>query len=276
MFNKTNTPRPAPAPIPPLPNLPSQASRPMSAPTPAPSPVSSSRGLSTLSSDLQFEGVVSGAGDLQVDGSIKGDVRVGRLIVGETGAIEGNVAADYLEIRGRIVGAVTGKQVKLISTAYVDGDITAKQLASDVGAYFQGRVLQSRAATPAAQPAPVRPVPSAFDAPPIPAAEPAPQVIERKSVYFLPPLYGEGRPLLRQGWGVPAKTAVGSGAHSPTRPRRLVVPPHKGKGEAYSTVEPRVSPTRWARAAPMKASRSPSRTPAVSEVSTSVRRSLTI
>ncbi|QTC93228.1 polymer-forming cytoskeletal protein [Brevundimonas goettingensis] len=150
-----------------------------SAPTPAPAPSISSRGLSTLSSDLQFEGTVTGGGDLQVDGAVKGDIRVGRLIVGETGAVEGNVSADYLEVRGRIVGGVTGKQVKLVSTAYVDGDITAEQLSIDIGAYFQGRVLQSRpqapvvapvAAAPAPTPAPA-PTADAFSAPPLPVEE---------------------------------------------------------------------------------------------------------
>lgn len=193
MFNKPKSPvqttpeRPSSAlPIPPLPDLPSPGvSRSGTQPV-SPSPVSSSRGLSTLSSDLQFEGHVSGAGDLQVDGSVKGDVRVGRLIVGETGAIEGNVTADYLEVRGRIVGGVSGKQVKLVSTAYVDGDITAEQLSIDVGAYFQGRVLQSRREAPAAAPQP-RAVATGFEVPaagtPAQApAEPSPQVIDLKSV----------------------------------------------------------------------------------------------
>ena len=161
MFNRSKSPSPATPdrpsnapPIPPLPDLPSPGLNRAPTAAPAPAPVASSRGLSTLSSDLQFEGSVSGGGDLQVDGSIKGDVRVGRLIVGETGAIEGNVTADYLEVRGRIVGAVTGKQVKLVSTAYVDGDITAEQLSIDIGAYFQGRVLQgARQPAPAAAPA---------------------------------------------------------------------------------------------------------------------------
>ena len=181
MFNKAPPARPAPSgrvpldQIPPLPDLPSPG-RPVAATAPlsSPSPIASSRGLSTVSSDLQFEGVISGAGDLQVDGSIKGDVRVGRLIVGETGAIEGNVSADYLEIRGRIVGGVTGKQVKLVSTAYVDGDITAEQLSIDIGAYFQGRVLQSRREAPAAAPAYAAPVA------PAPKPEPAPQIIDMK------------------------------------------------------------------------------------------------
>jgi len=164
--------RPTAMPIPPLPDLPS-AGRSPSAPqpsySPTPSPVAASRGLSTLSSDLQFEGTISGAGDLQVDGSIKGDVRVGRLIVGETGAIEGNVTADYVEVRGRVVGGVVGKQVKLVSTAYVDGDISAEQLSIDIGAYFQGRVLQSRREAPVAAPAPA-PAPVAAAPRPVEAA----------------------------------------------------------------------------------------------------------
>ena len=175
MFNKTKSPVPSPEPransgsaIPPLPDLPAPGG-PAAAPRPAaPAPVSQ-RGLSTLSSDLQFDGNITGSGDLQIDGAIKGDVRVGRLIVGETGAIEGNVSGDYVEIRGRVVGAISGKQVKLIATAYVDGDITAEQMSIDIGAYFQGRVLQGRREAPAPTAAP-RPA----------APEPAPQVIDMK------------------------------------------------------------------------------------------------
>lgn len=178
MFSKTKAPAPAQPPraqqpaIPPLPDLPNPgASR---AAAPAASSAASPRGLSTLSSDLTFEGNITGAGDLQIDSQLKGDIRVGRLIVGETGAVEGNVQADYIEVRGRIVGAVSGKQVKLISTAYVDGDITAEQLSIDIGAFFQGRVLQgARQAPPAAAPQPVAPRPVA---PP----EPAVQTIEMK------------------------------------------------------------------------------------------------
>ncbi len=176
MFNKTKSPAPSPQPradngssIPPLPDLPMPGGSP-AAPARSASPSApSARGLSTLSADLQFEGGITGGGDLQIDGAIKGDVRVGRLIVGETGAVEGNVSADYVEVRGRIVGGISGKQVKLVATAYVDGDITAEQMSIDIGAYFQGRVLQGRRDAPAPTPAP-RPA----------APEPAPQIIDMK------------------------------------------------------------------------------------------------
>jgi len=174
MFNKTKSPAPSPQPradngssIPPLPDLPTPGGS-SAGPTRAPSPSApSARGLSTLSADLQFEGGISGSGDLQIDGAIKGDVRVGRLIVGETGAVEGNASADYVEVRGRVVGSISGKQVKLIATAYVDGDITADQISIDTGAYFQGRVLQGRREAPAPTPRPA-------------ATEPAPQIIDMK------------------------------------------------------------------------------------------------
>ena len=184
MFNKTKSPAPQPrsdtgSAIPPLPDLPMPgaptAASASSAARPAPAPVSQ-RGLSTLSSDLQFDGNISGGGDLQIDGAIKGDVRVGRLIVGETGAVEGGVSADYVEVRGRIVGNVSGKQVKLIATAYVDGDITAEQLSIDIGAYFQGRVLQGRREAPAAAPRPSTPAASASP----PHGDERPQVIDMK------------------------------------------------------------------------------------------------
>ena len=171
MFNKTKSPAPARSaePIPPLPDLPSPGRpTPAGAAGAAPVPAPAGRGLSTLSADLQFTGNITGSGDLQIDSQVKGDVRVGRLIIGETGAVEGNVSADYIEVRGRIVGGVAGKQVKLISTAYVDGDITAEQLSIDIGAYFQGRVLQG-ARQPAPAPAPAAPKPAA----PQPAAEAA-------------------------------------------------------------------------------------------------------
>jgi hypothetical protein len=83
-----------------------------------------------------------------------GDVRVGRLTVGETGHVEGSVYAEAVEVRGRVVGAITAKQVRLYGTSYIDGDITHEQLAMETGAFFQGRSLKFQRPAPAAQPAP--------------------------------------------------------------------------------------------------------------------------
>jgi cytoskeletal protein CcmA (bactofilin family) len=110
------------------------------------------RVASLISSDITIEGNVMGDGELQIDGTVKGDVKVAKLTIGDTGHIEGTISAEAVEVRGRIVGALSAKQVRLYGTAYVDGDITHEQLAMETGAFFQGRSLKfSRVAPPAPQ-----------------------------------------------------------------------------------------------------------------------------
>lgn len=165
MFNKpkNNPPQQAKSrsdvPVPPLPDLPSpgKSNGPASpqiaaaaAPAATPTPAAPSRGASVLARDLLFEGNISGDGELTIDGQVKGDIRVNRLIIGDTGSVEGSVQAENVDVRGRVVGSVNGQQVRLLSTAYVDGDINHEQLAIEVGAYFQGRCLQNRGGQPAA------------------------------------------------------------------------------------------------------------------------------
>ena len=188
MFNKPkNNPPPqaksrSDVPVPPLPDLPSPgqpaaaAPAPLAAAAPVPAPVAPAappRGASVLARDLVFEGNISGDGELTIDGQVKGDVRVNRLIVGDTGSVEGTVQAENVDVRGRVVGAVNGQQVRLLSTAYVDGDINHEQLAIEVGAYFQGRCLQNRGGQSAQASAPAQaPAPAPAQAPAAPVVTP--------------------------------------------------------------------------------------------------------
>jgi len=109
---------------------------------------------SLIAENMTLEGGLSGDGELQIDGVVRGDVKVSRVSIGESGQVEGSVHAESVEIRGRVVGEVTAKQVRLYNTAHVDGDITHEQLAMEVGAFFQGRSMrfQRPATQPQAQP----------------------------------------------------------------------------------------------------------------------------
>jgi cytoskeletal protein CcmA (bactofilin family) len=123
---------------------------------------------SLISADITIEGNITGEGELQVDGIVRGDIRVGRLTVGETGHVEGSVYAEASEIRGRVVGAVISKQVRLYGTSYIDGDITHEQLAMETGAFFQGRSLKFQRPAPQPAAAPILAAPS-----PVPQPKPA-------------------------------------------------------------------------------------------------------
>jgi cytoskeletal protein CcmA (bactofilin family) len=129
--------------------LPSMSSSTTQLTAPAPARKSGPRVASLIADDIAIEGNLRGEGELQVDGVIRGDVAVARLTIGESGQIEGSVHAESVEVRGRVAGAITGKQVRLHASAHVDGDITHEQLTIDAGAFFEGRSLRfQRAAIP--------------------------------------------------------------------------------------------------------------------------------
>lgn len=127
-----------------------EAPPPLKAAAPAPEPVvrKPQAKSSTIASGIIIEGNVIGTGDFVLEGTVRGDVKVAHLIVGEEGSIEGKVEAETVDVRGRVVGTIGGRQVRLQSTAYVDGDITHDELAIEAGAFFQGRCVMARQAQP--------------------------------------------------------------------------------------------------------------------------------
>jgi len=95
---------------------------------------------SVLSSDLNVTGNLKTTGDIQVEGTIEGDIRAHLLTIGEGATVKGEVIADDVVINGRIVGRVRGLKVRLTSTARVEGDIIHKTIAIESGAHFEGSV----------------------------------------------------------------------------------------------------------------------------------------
>ena len=97
---------------------------------------------SLVAENVCLEGDLKSDGDVQLDGAVRGDLRVAHLTIGETGLVEGAVTAETVEIRGRVTGTINAKSVRLYGTARVDGDITHSQIAIDVGAHFAGRSIR--------------------------------------------------------------------------------------------------------------------------------------
>lgn len=167
MFSKTtNTGHNSGRPAAPAQPAPAPVSHAAPAPAPAAAPRQASRPGSVIGADLVFEGSITGEGELMVDGAVKGDIHVSRLVIGEHAHVEGTVRGGSVEVRGRVIGNVEGKAIRLLETAHVEGDITHEQLSIDVGAFFQGRCAQFRN-QPAAQAQPVA-QPSYADAQVIP------------------------------------------------------------------------------------------------------------
>ena len=95
---------------------------------------------SILSADLHITGNLKTTGDIQIEGTVEGDIRAHLLTVGEGATVKGEVMADDVVVNGRIVGRVRGLKVRLTSTARVEGDIIHKTIAIESGAHFEGSV----------------------------------------------------------------------------------------------------------------------------------------
>jgi len=114
---------------------------------------------SILSADLSVTGSIVSEGEVQLDGTVQGDVRAGMLTIGEEASVKGEVVAENVVIRGRVEGSVRARQVQLASTARVEGDVIHATLAIESGAYFDGLCkrssdpLSDKTATPANKPA---------------------------------------------------------------------------------------------------------------------------
>jgi cytoskeletal protein CcmA (bactofilin family) len=96
---------------------------------------------SLVAEGVLIRGDLATGGDLHLDGALEGDVRVGRLTLGETGAVTGSITADAVEIHGRVTGAIIAGQVRLCASARVEGDISHAELAIEAGAHFAGRSI---------------------------------------------------------------------------------------------------------------------------------------
>ncbi|MGA0539120.1 bactofilin family protein [Neotabrizicola sp. VNH66] len=156
MFSKSRINEPGPK---------SEAEKPKAAETPVSKPQSeftpsAPKGkavASVLSSDLTVVGNLRTTGDIQVEGTVEGDIRAHLLTVGESATIRGEIVADDIVVNGRVIGRVRGLKVRLTSTARVEGDIIHKTIAIESGAHFEGSV--QRQEDPLAQGRPSAPPP---------------------------------------------------------------------------------------------------------------------
>ena len=179
MFSKpsSNTPQPGPTPTgsttPPTPQTTAPSTAPSAAPAPSSEPARQAatrapKAPSIIGADMVIEGDISGGGEIQVDGKIKGDVRIEHVTVGDGGVVEGGIYSEAVEVRGKVVGSITAKQVRLYGACHVDGDITHEQLAMETGAFFQGRSLRLQRPVAGAAASKAEPAPTHREAAPSP------------------------------------------------------------------------------------------------------------
>jgi cytoskeletal protein CcmA (bactofilin family) len=100
-------------------------------------------GPSIISSDVVIEGSVVTAGELQIDGTVNGVVRAHSCVIDMQGVVHGEVVADEVFVRGRVIGPIRGIHVHLHAGSHVEGDVINESIAIENGAYIYGSIRRS-------------------------------------------------------------------------------------------------------------------------------------
>ncbi len=95
---------------------------------------------SIIGTDLKIVGDLKSTGEIQIDGTIEGNIEGSLLTVSEQGKIDGSTVANTVRIFGTVNGQVQAKTVHIGKGARVAADITQEILTIEPGAYFEGRV----------------------------------------------------------------------------------------------------------------------------------------
>ncbi len=93
---------------------------------------------SIISADLRIVGDLHSTGDVQIEGTVEGEITSRTATIGECAQVSGPIHADTIQIHGTIIGPIEGNTVTLSRTAKVKGDIAHKTLSVAAGALFQG------------------------------------------------------------------------------------------------------------------------------------------
>jgi cytoskeletal protein CcmA (bactofilin family) len=107
--------------------------------TKAPEPVNTGK-INSIMEGTTIEGEIRSDSNVRIDGRVKGTISVrGRLIVGASGVIEGDVTCQSSDIEGTVNGKINCQDLlSLKATAKLNGDINTKKLAIEPGAVFTG------------------------------------------------------------------------------------------------------------------------------------------
>ena len=111
-------------------------------PTQVPHPETNA-GQTVIGENISIEGNIHGDEHLVIEGSMKGNVEMEKhnFTVGSKGRVEGEISAQNVKISGQMIGNIkTQGKVEITKQADFIGDIRAKSISVEDGAYFKGSI----------------------------------------------------------------------------------------------------------------------------------------
>jgi cytoskeletal protein CcmA (bactofilin family) len=99
-----------------------------------------STSINLISNGTEIIGDIKSTGDIRIDGFLTGNLNIkGKVVIGPTGKISGEVICKNSEVSGFIEGKITVEQLlSLKASSTILGDIATSKLSIEPGAKFSG------------------------------------------------------------------------------------------------------------------------------------------
>lgn len=96
-----------------------------------------------------IKGDIESNGDIRIDGRLIGSLKSnGKVTIGQTGILEGDLTCKQAEISGTIKGTISTEELTALkATSKVEVELITKQLLIEVGAQFTGKCVMGQAST---------------------------------------------------------------------------------------------------------------------------------
>ena len=97
---------------------------------------------SVLGAGLIWQGSITGAGGVRIEGTFEGQIALkGMLVVGETGKVTcEQLRASNVIVAGAIKGNITAQKVEIRASGRIWGDIVTTAFATEEGAFLRGQI----------------------------------------------------------------------------------------------------------------------------------------
>lgn len=99
-----------------------------------------SASINLIGNGTSIIGDIKSNGDVRIDGILNGNIAItGKLVVGSTGKIEGNVICQNADVSGEIKGKINvSEQLSLKASSKILGDIVTSKISIEPNATFTG------------------------------------------------------------------------------------------------------------------------------------------
>ena len=101
--------------------------------------------INLISNGTDITGDIKSTGDIRIDGTLSGNLATkGKVVIGPTGKVKGEVVCKNSEVSGTIEGKITVTQLLILkASSKILGDIATSKLSIEPGALFSGNCKMS-------------------------------------------------------------------------------------------------------------------------------------